>query len=578
MELDLEQKRLLFALAHADGWVSAEELGSALGWHRKRVRQGVAQLRRVLGDETSVESQPRRGYRMAALSDEVRRLIINDERYNESRFHLDERRSVIALHLLFCPGWASMEAIAGALFLSKTTVFEEVHQLERWFGRMGNLTLEVSRQHGVRVQGSERSKRFACVSFAQLRILRLMGCSEVELRGFMSVTERAARLLARDLVASGTWVSGEELSHTTRYIAISWLRDVRGFKLEGPLGGADPARYPCLHDLAEGMDPPLNACERQAVASLLDHGDMLRNPNGSFFADRARVAAIERYLADTLQLDDDRLFEDPDVVSANIARAIERVNRANQRPQYYDREMLRVAPLFVHVARRVFTDVLGVEAPRYECINLGVLIAGACARRRYRSSVRAQLVGDQDFEILDQLRASVLARLPFVPVSFDLVPCYAAESRLDDRCELKLTTSPVFHLEHPDYLLVPPLCLGDDAREIADAIDGWRTSRTADLARAIWDAGRETVRECASSLDEVVDEAVRDGATMLYLGNGALAIINMRDDLETGAQLVVVQQPIAFDHHDVTHIVALNHNSSDGDVIGWFEAALSVVL
>ena len=577
MELERDLKSLLFSLVLTDGWVSTEHLADQLGWQRKKVAHEVSRLERAAGPECRIERQARKGYRVSYLGERLREGLLSDGLFNERFFNLDERRSMLALDLLFRTDYVSMEVLAERHYLSKTTVFEEVRQLKRWFSRMSNLDLEVSGTHGVIVHGTELAKRFSCTSFAQMHVLRLLGFPEEELDRVERCERAAAHCLKRELLRRGRIISGEAFSHIVRYVGVTLLRDARGFEIEEPFGGGSVEGLAFLDEFSARMGMPLTEREQRAVALLIEHSNVLRSAGRPEPCDVRLVELFERRVIELLQLDASAIFDDKDTIARNINAALGRNARANHRPNYYDRGILHKAPPYAHVAQRAFEDVFHIRLPRYETINLGTMIEGASARCRHRSDIPAILVGDQDFEILDQVRSHVLARLPFAPTSFSLLPPYAFEPPGDEKYRLLLTTSPEFALEHPGFSLVPPVITRSKRRELDAVVDGWLSAYRTELAQDIWAGATERSFDAVDGLEDVVGFETLALCTVMALGKGRLCVISMRDDVPTGVTFATIARPFSYEYHQITQVATLNHRPSDAGTIEWFEAAFSLL-
>lgn len=577
MELERDLKSLLFSLVLTDGWVSTERLADQLGWQRKRVAHEVSRLERAAGPECRIERQARKGYRVSHLDERLRQDLLSDGLFNERFFNLDERRSMLALDLLFRTDYVSMEVLAERHYLSKTTVFEEIRQLKRWFGRMSNLDLEVSGTHGVIVHGTELAKRFSCTSFAQMHVLRLLGFPEEELERAERFERAAAHCLKQELLRRGKIISGEAFSHIVRYVGVTLLRDARGFEMEEPFGREDTEGLAFLDEFSARIGMTLTEREQRAIALLIEYSNVLECADLPEASDIRLVELFEQRVIELLQLDTSTLFDDKDTIARNINAALGRNARANHRPNYYDKDILHKTPPYAHVAQRAFEDVFHIRLPRYETINLGTMIEGASARRRHRSNIPALLVGDQDFEILDQVRSHVLTRLPFAPTSFSLLPPYAFEEPRDEEYRLLLTTSPEFALEHPGFSLVPPVISRSDQRMVDTLVSGWLREYRTKLAQDIWAGATERSFDAVDGLEDVVGFETLALCTVMALGKGRLCIISMRDDVPTGVTFATVTRPFSYEYHQITQVATLNHRPSDTGTIEWFEAAFSLL-
>lgn len=309
MNLNKELKELFFCLLREGDWITGDELAVRLGWNRKKVQQNIKWLMEELGDQCSIEAQKNRGYLFIDLSEELKTSVLQEIFYNDSYFNLDERRALLVMDLLFQNDYISMDYLAETYYLSKTTVFEEVRQMKRWFRRIDNLELEVSSKRGIRIHGSEWAKRFGCVAFVQLNILKLMNLDQLMVLRYQGIIKSSAKVLKKTLKREGLILSGEDFSFVLRYIGITCLRSSLGYVLEDNVLQEGKAwMIDFLEELKEAVGYSFTESERQSLIEIICCSNLIENGH-AVSKNGERIEKLERWMLRHLHLTQDHLFE-----------------------------------------------------------------------------------------------------------------------------------------------------------------------------------------------------------------------------------------------------------------------------
>lgn len=80
----------------------------------------------------------------------------------ESYISVENRKYYVAVELLLCRGYTSMEAVANKLYVSKGTVVNDITELEAFWKQFG-ITFIKKVKYGIKVEGSELKLRLALI-------------------------------------------------------------------------------------------------------------------------------------------------------------------------------------------------------------------------------------------------------------------------------------------------------------------------------------------------------------------------------------------------------------------------------
>lgn len=149
---------------HQDTYVTAAQIGSALGISEKTVRTRIKELKMELADAgAQVLAKQNAGYYLA---------VADAERYAKWRAKQEapdkipdtqtDRVRYLLTYLLDHPEYVKLDELSEALYVSRNTLTADLKRVE-YFLHMYHLELERRPNHGIRVLGEEFSRR-TCIT------------------------------------------------------------------------------------------------------------------------------------------------------------------------------------------------------------------------------------------------------------------------------------------------------------------------------------------------------------------------------------------------------------------------------
>ena len=155
--LSLRQRKLLYVLLHNKGLVTGAKLAGELGTTSRTVRNDVAAINALLGQEgVEIVSVRGKGYSLQAESPEKVRPYLQREASFEVR---QDRLRYLSFQLAFADGAISLNDLEEEMFVSRTTLENDLRFLKETFTK-GPPYISVLLKHGsVSLEQDERKRR-----------------------------------------------------------------------------------------------------------------------------------------------------------------------------------------------------------------------------------------------------------------------------------------------------------------------------------------------------------------------------------------------------------------------------------
>lgn len=573
MNLSKEMKDLFLCLLREDDWITSEELSEKLRWSRKKVQQNMRLLTEELDGLCSIETQKNKGYLLIDLSEEFKAYILQDVYYHGTYFNLNERRAILALDLVFRDSYVSMDKLAEEYYLSKTAIFDEIRHMKRWFKRMEYLNLDVSPQKGIRIFGREEEKRFMCAAFGQMDFMKLIHIDQMAVLRYQGILKSGFKVLRKAVLAEKIMISGEDFLFILRYIGITQMRSSMGYVLEDVEGTEEPELLDELFgELSDAIGYSFTVSEQKILMELIQNSNMIRSeylikPEHSY------IQEMEQFVIKKLQLKKERLFEESELLEQNIDAMLRRLSRNRHSVNYYDKDILYKYPLAIHIMSQAFRNVYGKELSRSDLLDMAVYLGGFLDNMKYPSPVRVLLVGNQNFQILDNIRRYVLRILPFIPDRFELLPGYILdkERTYQDDYDLFLTTEPDVLLKNSNYLLIPVIMTEGNIQMLTDKIEVWvkkyNKSKIQELEKK---TDLQTV-DHLGDLNMIIPADILNKTTVYALNKKTLLLICTEDTVQTGVTWITLKKCFIYDYKEISQIIFVRFDEKESGIIEYFQ-------
>ncbi len=543
MNLTVEDIKILYHLLNQDDYITSDELSSLLSWNHKKIQQMLNALNYEIEEYGRIESRKNRGYRLIVHSEECRNALIEQIiSIGNIEQTLNERRVCIILYLLFSKEYRAMDAIAEDLYISKTTVFEEIGNIKRWFDRIKELTIDVNPVKGCAVAGGEFNKRFLCANLISRSVISQIGLSEQYQKLYCDTVRIRKKETAEYLLKNNISLSGEQYNVLVKFIAAGVLREAMGFHLAAPDDEMDESaigRY----------------CGQLFGISDSESEQAEENKN--------RIAA---YISVKLGFDVSGFFDDsllflPDTSHLHIAN-------------YYDKQIIKKYPLEVHLVSRAFLNVLGWQPPRSDMLMIVYLLAIGLRGRKYFRKIRAVLIGDIPVSVMRNNMAYLKQLLPFEPESFDVMPSFEfkekKETVLADR-DLIFTHQYDLKLKHTQMIYVPSILTKDLEHKIRDEIYAFeKRNLLLDLDKLIADASRAYVAKINALTDVISEEELKNATPLMYEKN-SLCLIS--EGSENRISVISLKKEVKERNHFIRKIIIVRYDENDKEKQYFFDQA-----
>lgn len=573
MNLDKELKDLFFCLLSDNDWVTGEELVGKLGWNRKKVQQNMRWLMDELKGQCSIESQKNRGYLLLDLSNELKAAALQEVFYNDSYFHLDERRTVLLMALMFQKDYISMDKLAEDYYLSKTAVFEEIRQMKRWFQRIEYLELEVSTKKGIRIHGTERTKRYGCAAFAQLNILKLMNIDQMAVLRYQGILKSSARILRKRVIKDNIMISGEDFFFILRYIGITCMRSSMGYLLEDAQNTEVPVMLDELFDeLSQVTGYIFSVQEQEDIMEIIRFSNVVSSER-VMETDFSHVLQLEQWIIDKLKLNQKQLFENRELFEQNMRAVFHRSTHNWHGVNYYDRDIMCKYPLCLHISYQGILNIYGCRLSRSDTLDMAVYLGGFLENLEYPSKLRVLLAGNQNFQLLEPIRKYVMSVLPGRPARFDLLPCYVLEDvgdRLKEEYDLLLTTETEMLIKYEDFIQVPVIMTTEHIRLLKMKIEKWLKEYQKKELDNMEQCMEIQMLDKLENFGELLSEDELKHTTIYALSKSVLCMIHTAPFVKTGIRKILLQKSFLYDFKMISQILLIQFDENDPGLIDFF--------
>ena len=375
MQLTNRQLFILSYLLNHQKRISGEHLASQAGVSLRTLQSEIQNINLQLEDGVTIDASGKQGYLVRGVTQPIREKLLAQVGDRQSLFMPEERVNDILTVLLFERGYISMEALAGSLYLSKSSVFRAIES-----SSIMSSTVTVSRTKGLIIDMPEFDKRQLLTKVfdkdAQNPIAQKMKQDYIQL-------DMLLRVALKNLFISHQYaVSGEALRDFRRYLIISILRNKQGFPLEEIDHGLPISSL--MRDITSAVrtiigisfsPSELQDCQAKLnnLCTFLRDVPIHRmdwlsqwKPHYERFLQVIR----QRYRVDVdMEPEDQRRF------LLHVSKLYRRVIFGQHDSNYHKREINRSYPLAVHLILLAFEECFGFPVPETEVAYLAMYIA-----------------------------------------------------------------------------------------------------------------------------------------------------------------------------------------------------------
>lgn len=589
MYLTIRQIDLVAYLLNCGQWRTSEQLSETFGLNKKTIQSEIKCICDLLDAECEIDVHPRKGYRLAELTENGRQKLRDTIRfYGDTRNSVGVRPSSLVLYLLFQDDYVSMQHLADGFFLSKTTVASEMETVRRWIARRTDLTLDISSVRGIRLEGNELRKRMYCVNHATRTAFGSLPFSPEIKEKYVNYLDGCREIIQKLMVVHKYLLTGESMFQISRFIAISLLRTQMGYLL--PTDIVEPEDIPPLvcdtaSQLGQKLGITLRQTEQQSVSALLKTCD--RISNGLSFSDKTPV--IPGILSEQLNLFEERLcqllnvpfqplFQDRKQVLQHVYNMILRRRNNQVAVNHYNEEIIRQYPLAVHLTHRLLPECFGLDISK-ETSFFSLLVQSAIHKLKREISVL--LISNQNMPVAQQIEGWLRTKGEIPIGDFHVLPAYAYElqPQIKEEYDILLTTQKETLILHPEVYLIPPIMTQDEMDQLNFFIKALLEERRIHMQNSLREKymQEQTIDEPNTDLYALL--GCQDDGTLSYHAYSSvyLHVARLAPDIDTGIRIFHLSKPITFRHKRVKELIFTQFCQGE-DFIFDFDQTVSDIL
>ena len=567
--IDKEMRELIFCLLKEDNWITGDELSIRLGWNKKKIQNIIRRLSEKFGSQCVILSKKNRGYLLVGIYDELKRYLMQYIFYNDRYFNLEERKVMIILDLLFTNDYMPMGKLADKYFVSKTVIFEEIKNLKRWFGRINGLELEVSSKNGIKIHGDEMTKRYWGAAYGQLDILKLIGISQHLVMRYQSIIQMTSDFFLNEIIKDGVYISGEDFTFILRYIAMTELRNSYGFSLKDKGIFIEDSKF--LLKLEEKIDYKFKDVEKRMILFLMHDSNVVSFKNKVGY-DRVKIERLENFLSKKLKVSNLVLFHEKELLYHNIKVMRNRNEYDYHSINYYDKDILYKYPLSIYLATQALQMIFHFKPSRTDILDFSVYIGGIIEKHHLHTDIKVLIVGNQKFEILDQIKNVLLSFASLKIDIVDLLPTYVLEKELSilDDYDLFMTTETSTRLKFSQFIQVPVIMNYQNISLFKKVILTWNKKYNEKKLLKFKNKVKRQQLDTIYSIEDIVEKDKIQETTIYALNKKSLCIIYVGKDVQTETVLYTLKRDFTYEYQKIKKLVYISYNENEEDIVSYF--------
>ncbi|RKD31793.1 BglG family transcription antiterminator [Thermohalobacter berrensis] len=162
MSFDARKKKILSGFINSNGPITGKYLSKAVGVSSRTIRNDIKLLNKELNKKgVRITSNPGIGYSIEPNNkDSIK--ILKDLTKSKKDLPIlpEERVFYIIKKLLYSDDYITLENLAEELYVSKSTIVNDVNRVEEWLMKR-NLKLHKKPNYGIKIEGDEINLRFS---------------------------------------------------------------------------------------------------------------------------------------------------------------------------------------------------------------------------------------------------------------------------------------------------------------------------------------------------------------------------------------------------------------------------------
>lgn len=548
-------------------WVTTELLANRLNIKKRTVQYELAGLMESYKKEIIIESNKKYGYRLISISENIKQYIIELLTSKELNYRFAEKTSLIALFILFEKDGTSINRIANELYLSTTSVYNEIATLKRWINRINGIEMQVTGK-GITVYGNEYFRRATCSIFGRPDFLTLM--PEFKNFNIEINIKQIYDIIRNNLIEEKIYLSGQDFNLFVKFIYFSYVRNKMGFGVENNNYNFDDS-FLKNKDLAlriiKNLDLEFKDKDINYIAEYL-LGYTSFDVNSIATANiRLKIGEFDKYLSKLFDVNF-TILENIDSVERHTVNMIKRIQNHKRPVNYIDKKIVQTLPLESHLSEYFCTEVINVNPPKAEILFLALYLGSSMSK--LKKYMRILLISNQNISVVNNLTAELTSIMGNYN-EIEYLPYYMWSEEGQKKYDLYLTTEAQLIFNDQSFKLIPPIINDFNSNEIKAHLVAHITKNYENKKNYI--KKNNFIYHNMDSFDDstmlIADKKAY--TTENFIDKKTLVQISTCKEFRNSVNVYILKKHLRYKLHDIDQIIVVKSNYMINETFIMFE-------
>lgn len=466
------QLDILVFLYNSNDWITSQELSHHFKVNKKTVQNDIKMLAEYFTDGLIIRTNQSKGYFIEYISKKVRTILILEMNEKTRENSLLPQHSSIILYLLFLKNPITMQNLADLFFMSKAAINLELETLKRWIDRYEGINLEISRKKGVIVQADEKVKRRYCAKNGTVYAFKNAPFPNDLIEEYERYFFSIKKILADCCIYFKYILTGEELEKNTRFITISIIRSLMGYKIETRID--EKLDVPFIMRLAtqvkNELEYELETEELSDIHRLLNVSDIIElEPKIDLDIAEKTEQFVKKSLT-SIHVPEEYIANiDCSLLTQHMEKVVSRSISGEVAINHYNEKIGIRYPLEIHLVYMFLEQIFSVGINKESSF---IALFLATYLREYKNRTRMLLVIDQNISIGQSIKSLFEEYESFHISDFTILPTYYYQHNesVKHDFDLLLTTNSEIVLSDSSFFLVPTIITKEEINSIYNSI------------------------------------------------------------------------------------------------------------
>ncbi|PLS35207.1 hypothetical protein CYV26_07425 [Carnobacterium maltaromaticum] len=576
------QLDILIYLYNSNDWVTSHELSLYFNLNKKTIQNDIKNLTQFFSEDLVVATSKSKGYYIESISEKAKKLIIIELNEKTSKNSLLPQHSSIILYLLFLKNPITMQELADRFFMSKAAINLELDTIKRWMSRYEGINLEINRKSGVIVYADEWIKRLYCSKNGSIYAFKNIPFPNELMKEYEYYFISVKKILSKCCIKYNYVITGEELEKNTRFITISIIRSLMGYRKELLIDVK--ISMPLIMDLAKQVEDTLGykfeRSELRDIDILLSESDIIYFETESnseilkktqFFVKTALISVhVSKEYIDTIDCTE---------LAQHIEKVISRNVIGDVSINHFNEKITICYPLETHLTYLFFEQIFSVKLSKESSF---IALFLATYFREYKNRTRILLVSDQNISIGQSIKSLFEEYESFRVEKFTILPTYYYQNNeaIKESFDLFLTTNSEVVLKDSSFYLLSPIITSSEVNSIYLTI----RKRMQQLLKQKKELVKnrylkeKSIEKTDSEYGEVLNMIAKDG-NYTYHTFSKYNLFICKQSNKTENQIIIynLNQSILFKHKKIRRVVFVEYCKENPDIYLFFSTVSEIL-